>query len=176
MSICNKHLYCEKCECFINNMCFEPYTLNDLTTKYGKEPKKRYCGYNPIDTSERREKIRTMMGLDKDFNLHDVLVTQKNCLCIDDSYKNIDCYTLQHIVDMICFDEYDLNDFHLVEIPNSDTFHFQNSKNNKHFFVIRIYGQPDIHGEPDDHWKFAYITADQKIVHTQTIKEAVENC
>ena len=70
MSICNKHLYCEKCECFINNMCFEPYTLNDLTTKYGKEPKKRYCGYNPIDTSERREKIRTMMGLDKDFNLH----------------------------------------------------------------------------------------------------------
>ena len=87
-------------------MCFEPYTLNDLTTKYGKEPKKRYCGYNPIDTSERREKIRTMMGLDKDFNLHDVLVTQKNCLCIDDSYKNIDCYTLQHIVDMICFDEY----------------------------------------------------------------------
>ena len=119
MSICNKHLYCEKCECFINNMCFEPYTLDDLTTKYGKEPKKRYCGYNPIDTSERREKIRTMMGLDKDFNLHDVLVTQKNCLCIDDSYKNIDCYTLQHIVDMICFDEYDLNDFHLVEIPNS---------------------------------------------------------
>lgn len=176
MSICNKHLYCEKCECFINNMCFEPYTLNDLTTKYGKEPKKRYCGYNPIDTSERREKIRTMMGLDKDFNLHDVLVTQKNCLCIDDSYKNIDCYTLQHIVDMICFDEYDLNDFHLVEIPNSDTFHFQNSKNNKHFFVIRIYGQPDIHGEPDDHWTFAYITADQKIAHTQTIKEAVENC
>ena len=103
-------------------------------------------------------------------------MTQKNCLCIDDSYKNIDCYTLQHIVDMICFDEYDLNDFHLVEIPNSDTFHFQNSKNNKHFFIIRIYGQPDIHGEPDDHWTFAYITADQKIVHTQTIKEAVENC
>ena len=77
--------------------------------------------------------------------LYDVLVTQKNCLCIDDSYKNIDCYTLQHIVDMIYFDEYDLTDFRLVEIPNSDTFHFQNSKNNKHFFVIRIYGQPDIH-------------------------------